>query len=175
MTAGKKQKQNKRNNERAGLSCAMSLSSIFGESGSQNNRYLAKKGDQHCWHFSPLRNDLLRDSRRGKRRRSKLNLTDTFPLHSPLLLSHIHTHTLTPNVNTLGLWQQCLRFFEVLDLHSCKYNLINALANEAHYEVSQQLIEDEGWRAGIRWGQRVSMGEEGVGVEGWRGGSPIYP
>lgn len=56
----------------------------------------------------------------------------------------VHTYRLTPNMNTLGLWQLCLRFFVVLDSCSCKYNLIDALANEAHNEVSQLLIEDEG-------------------------------
>lgn len=103
----------------------------------------------------------------GRRWRSRLNLVDTFPLRSPLLLSHAHTHSLTPNVNTLGLWQQCVCFFVLLD--SCDYDCINALANEAHNEVCQQLTEDEGWKGwgvggelgqGSRWGGSSQKREE---------------
>lgn len=53
------------------------------------------------------------------------------------------THTLKPNVNTLGLWQQCVCFFVLLDV-LCRFGCIDALANEAHNEVCQQLLEDAG-------------------------------
>lgn len=123
-----------------------------------------KRGARHCWDFSSLRNDLLWDSRRGQETEEQ---TEPHRHFSPPLTSSqsytrkVHTYRLTPNMNTLGLWQLCLRFFVVLDSCSCKYNLIDALANEAHNEVSQLLIEDEGWRSGIRSGQQVGWGGGG--------------
>lgn len=69
----------------------------------QNTRHPARKTPP-LLRFQPLRNDLLQDSRKGgERGRSRLNSIDTVP---PRLTPFSHAHTLTPHVNTLGLWQR---------------------------------------------------------------------
>ena len=77
-------------------------------------------------------------------------------------------------MNTLGLWQQCVSLC-YWTLRSCKYDCNDALANEAHNEVCQQLIEDEGVKGGglgqgsrsvcvcvcvCNWSEPGLMGEE---------------
>lgn len=97
-----------------------------------------------CWDFSPLRNDLLQDSRRGERGRSRLSSIDTIPPQlTPVssvtrIATHTHSYLMwilwvcgSSVYVSLCCWTPC----------SCKYYCINAMDSQAHNEVCQQL----GW------------------------------
>lgn len=119
-------KKNKKNNERAGLSCAMSLSSIFGETGfvaqlepDPKHPPPGRKRGPPPLRLQPAP-EWSAAWQQGGRGDGGASWTSRTPFPSAHLFfsvthTHVHACTHTPNVNTLGLWQQCVCFFVLLD------------------------------------------------------------
>lgn len=114
---------------------------------------------RHLWGLSPLQNDLLQGQRDGEGEGGDGGADRTsqtpFPsahLFFSVMQTHAHSHLMWI------LWV-CGSSVYVSLCYLATYDWINALANEAHNEVCQQLIEDEGWK-GRDWVRGGRGGEE---------------